>query len=108
MTAFFDEFNTALPEFEANFKEYWTFNGNVFPAIAIDHEAVSSKVMMGGQYIDATTQVFVREDVFISSGVKKGNTISARSQNYTVLSIDRDGDDSRTLILGSPQLDIWK
>ena len=107
-TAFFDSFNAALPDMESNFTENWTFNGNIYPAIAIDHEVVSSKVMMGGKYIEATTQVFVREEVFQQSGVKKGNTITARSQNYTVLSIEQDGDASRTLVLGSPQLDIWK
>jgi hypothetical protein len=93
---------------EANFQEYWTFNGNTYPAIAIDHEVVSSKVMMGGQYIEASTQVFVREEVFVSSGVQKGNTITARSQNFTVLSTEQEGDASRILVLGSPQLDIWK
>lgn len=107
-TEFFDAFNAALPDMEANFQEDWVFNGNTYPAIAIDHEVVSSKVMMGGKHIEATTQVFVREAVFISSGVQKGSTITARSQNYTILSIERDGDDSRTLILGSPQIDVWK
>lgn len=107
-TEFFDSFNAALPDLEASFQEYWTFNGNTYPAIAVDQSSINMKVMRGGQYVDANTHLFVREGVFLNSGVKEGSTISVRSQLFTVNTINRDGDDSRTLILSSPQLDIWK
>ena len=108
MGEFFDSFNSSLPEMESDFGENWVLNSGTFPAIAIDNLAVGSKVMLGGQLIDAHTMIFVRLDVFTGSGVKKGDIVTARGTDLTVLEIDSDGDDSRTLVCGPAQIDVWR
>jgi hypothetical protein len=107
-TEFFDSFNAVLPEMEAAFTEDWIFNDVTYPAIAIDHEADSTRVMKGGVYQDVNTTIYVRKAVFDSSGVSQDDIITARGQDFTVLVIEQEGDDCRTLICGSPQIDVWK
>lgn len=107
MSEFFDSLNAALPEMESNFTEDWILNNSSYPAIAIDKLAVGSKVMRGGNLIDANTVIFIRLDIFNGSQVKKGNKITVRGTDLTVLEIDSDGDDSRSLICGPAQIDIW-
>lgn len=92
---------------EAEFGESWFLNGVEWPAIAIDHETDSTKVMKGGSFQDVTTTIYVRLDVFTNSGVKQDDTITARGQDFSVLAIEQEGDDCRTLVCGSPQLDVW-
>lgn len=108
MSEFFDAFNGAIPELEASFGEKWTFNGATFPAIAIDKLTVADKAARGGKFVDATTQIFVREKVFTSSGVMKGELISARGQEFSVIEVDQEGDASRILICGPPGIDVWR
>ena len=107
MSEFFDNFNSALLEMEAEFGETWIYNGVSYPAIAIDHEADTTKVMKGGSYQDVNTTIYVRKSVFESSGVKQDYTITARGQDFSILAIEQEGDDCRTLICGSPQIDVW-
>ena len=106
MSEFFDSFNGSLPEMESEFGEDWVLNGSTFPAIAIDKLSVGSKVMHGGQLVDANVAIFVRFDIFNGSGVKKGDVVTAREQDVIVLQVESDGDDSRTLICG-PSIDVW-
>lgn len=107
MSDFFDSFNAALVDMEAVFTETWTFNSVDYPAIAIDHEADTTRVMKGGVYQDVNTTIYVRKAVFDSSGVKQDDMITARGQDFTVLAIEQEGDDCRTIICGSPQIDVW-
>lgn len=107
MSEFFDTFNATLPDMEAEFGESWFFEGTEYPAIAIDHEADTTKVMRGGSFQDVTTTIYVRKSVFDSSGVEQDDTITARGQDFTVIAIEQEGDDCRTLICGSPQIDVW-
>lgn len=107
MSDFYDNFNAALPDMEAAFGESWTLGSSTFPAISIDKLGVGSKVMKGGQFIDANTTIFVRLDVFNGSGVKKGSIVNVRGTDLAVLEIDSDGDDSRTLVCGPASLDLW-
>lgn len=102
-----DSFNRVLPKMEAAFTEDWTFGSSTFPAIAIERSVSGSKVMSGGQLKDVHIEIFIREDVFQSSGVKKGSIISARGLQFAVLEIDQEGDASRTLMCGPAQLDVW-
>lgn len=107
MSEFFDTFNAVLPDMESEFGESWIFNGTTYPAIAIDHETDTTKVMKGGTFEDVTTTIYVRLAVFNSSGVKQDDIITARGQDFSVLAIEQEGDDCRTLICGSPQVDVW-
>ncbi len=106
----FGSFNGALPDMEANFGELWRLDrtGVNYQAIAMDRETATSQAMSGGKYIDATSMLFVRNDVVELSGVKKGDIVVARGERFTVRSLDKDGDDSRTLILGPVSIDVWK
>lgn len=108
MSEFFDSFNGALPDMESNFSEKWTYNGSTFPAIAIDKLTVADKAARGGKFIEATTQIFVREKVFTASGVSKSAIISARGQDFSIIEIDQEGDASRTLICGPAGIDVWR
>jgi len=104
---FFDTFNAALPDFEAVFGENWIRNGVTYPAIAIDHESQSDKTIKGGEFQDVTTTIYVRLAVFNSSGVETGDTVTARGQDFAVVTIEQEGDDCRVLVCGSPQIDVW-
>jgi len=107
MSEFFDTFNAALVDMEATFTETWTFKGTDYPAIAIDHESESTRVMKGGVYQDVTTTIYVRKSIFDSSGVTQDATVTARGQDFAVLGIEQEGDDCRTLICGPIQIDVW-
>jgi hypothetical protein len=107
MSEFFDSFNVALPEMEAAFTEDWTLGNSTYPAISMDRETVTSKAMSGGKFVDAQSMLFVRLDIFLQSGVKKGDIITARGDQFIVKEIDQDGDDARTLLLGPSQIDVW-
>lgn len=102
-----DEFNQVLPDMEAAFTEDWTFGSSTFPAISIDRSKDGHKVMSGGELQDTSTEIFIREDVFQSSGVQKGSIIGARGMRLSVLEVAQDGDASRTLICGPAQIDVW-
>ncbi len=104
----FDEINNVLPEMAAAFTEDWILDSMTWPAISIEKLAVGSKVMKGGQLIDANTVIFVSEDIFQSSAVKKGNLITARGTELAVLEIDQDGDASRSLVCGPAQIDNFR
>lgn len=107
MSEFFDTFNAVLPDMEDQFGESWIFNGVTYPAIAIDHESDTTKVMKGGSFQDVTTTIYVRLDVFTASGVSMDDTITARGQDFAILAIEQEGDDCRNLVCGSPQIDVW-
>lgn len=101
-----DEFNQVLPDMEAAFTEDWVFGSSTFPAIAIERSVAGSKVMSGGQLKDVHTEIFIREDVYQSSAVKKGSIISARGLQLAVLEINQDGDASRMLMCGPAGIDL--
>ncbi len=107
VSEFFDQFNAALPEFASEFTEDWILGSSNFPAIAIDKLTVGSKIMSGGQLIDATVEIYVDLDTFNASGVKKGNLVTARGTQLSVLRVDSDGDDSRTLVCGPAGIEVW-
>ncbi len=104
----FSEINSVLPEMASAFTEDWILGDVTWPAIAIEKLTVGSKVMKGGQLIDANTVIFVSQDVFTSSGVQKGNIVTARGIELAVLEIDQDGDDSRSLVCGPAQIDVFR
>lgn len=108
MSEFFDTFNAALPAMEAEFGENWIFKGRTYPAISIDHESDSSRAMKGGEFLDSNTTIYVRKAIFLSSQIKEGDSITARGQEFAVLAIEQDGDDSRGLVCGPSQIDVWK
>lgn len=104
---FFDTFNATLPDFETAFGENWILDGVTWPAIAIDHESETQKTIKGGGYEDVTTTIYVRLQVFQDSKVQTGSIVNARGQDFSVLTIEQEGDDCRALVCGSPQLDVW-
>ena len=107
VTDFFTAWNSTLPDFEAEFGEDWTFNGVAYPAIAVDKQVNMTRVMKGGTYEDVTVTVYIRTDIFNSSGVAQDQTVTIRGQDFAVLQIEQEGDECRILICGSPQIDVW-
>lgn len=106
---FLDAFNSALVDLQSSFGEPWIGpDGNTYTAIAIDHGSYAEKRMKGGTYQDVTVTVYVTLADYTTSGVADGNLITMRGQDYVVLAIEQDGDDARTLICGSPQIDAFK
>jgi hypothetical protein len=107
VTDFLDEFNSVLPEFEANFREDWTFNGDTFPAIAIESlELTRAAGAAGGPLRGATVSLHVRGDVYRDSGIARGNVLTARAERVRVLTIINDGDDAYSLVCGPTKVAI--
>jgi hypothetical protein len=104
---FLDSFNAALPDLEAQFTEDWIFKGVTYPAIAIDREVDASRQMKGGEFDESTISIYVRLAVFLQAGCNEGDIVSARGKDFAILSIDNDGDDSRELVCGPAQIDVW-
>jgi len=104
---FFDAFNSVLPDLEISFGEPWSFKGATYPAIAIDRSVDSSKEMKGGNLDVSTTSIYVRLSVFNQAGCKEGDIVSCRGKDFAILSIDSEGDDSRELVCGPYQIDVW-
>jgi hypothetical protein len=106
---FLDAFNSALVDLQASFTEPWIGpDGNTYNAIAIDHGSFSEKRMKGGQYQDVTVTIYAMLADVIASGIDDGGIVNVRGQDHVVLTIEQDGDDARTLVCGSPQIDVWK
>jgi hypothetical protein len=106
--SFFDPWNSTLPDFEASFGESWLLNGSEWPAIAIEAMEAGTSIIKGGQLLDAHTRIIIREDVYQASGVKYGSYINVRGTDMSVLTIDNDGDQARTLICGPKGVSIWR
>jgi hypothetical protein len=104
---FFDSFNSVLPDLEASFGEPWSFKGATYPAIAISRLVDSSKEMKGGNYDVSTVSIYVRLSVFNQAGCDEGDIVSARGKDFIILSVDSEGDDSRELVCGPYQIDVW-
>lgn len=100
------EFNNVLPEMEGAFEESWTLGGTAWPAISIDRLSATSQVIKGGQLLDVNTTIFIRETIYLASGVKKGDKVDVRDQTLMVLLIEDDGDASRAIHCGPYQLDF--
>jgi hypothetical protein len=107
-TQFFESFNAALPDLESSFTEDWILDGNIYPAIAIDRLTISEKTIKGGSMLQTAVTIFIREDVFQDSKVELGDMVSTRGQDFAVVSIDQDGDDSRAIGCEPVQIDVWK
>ena len=105
---FLDAFNAVLPDLETQFTEDWSYNGVTYPAIAIDREVDSSRQMRGGELDASTITIYIRLEVFQQSGVKEGATVTARGKDFSILSVDNDGDAAKELVCGPVQIDVWK
>jgi hypothetical protein len=106
---FLDSFNWALSDLQASFGEPWIGpDGNTYTAIAVDHGSFTEKRMKGGKFQDVTVTVYVPLADFLASGVADGAIINVRGQDHAILTIEQDGDDSRTLVCGSPQIDVFR
>lgn len=106
-TMFFDAWNSTLPTFEAMFGENWIFNGVSYPAMAIDVQTSRTIVMKGGELEETSVTIFVRNEVFTSSGLTEDQTITVRGTDFTVLELHKEGDDCTTMICGPAQIDVW-
>jgi hypothetical protein len=105
---FLDAFNAVLPDLEAQFTEDWIFKGVTYPAIAIDRESDSSRQMKGGELDISTVTLYVRLEVFIQAGCKEGDIITVRGKDFSVLTIDNDGDAAKEMVCGPVQIDVWR
>lgn len=100
--AFYEQFNFGLDDAESAFEgETWTFNGRAWPAISIDDVRLA-RVAGGvaGPLGEANVTLYVRQHVYVASGVLRGSKIIVRGQSVRVMSIGDDGDDGKTLICG--------
>lgn len=105
---FLESFNVVLPDMEAQFTEEWIFKGVTYPAIAIDRESDSSKQMKGGEFDVSTISIYVRLEIFEQAGCKEGDTVNARNKDFSILSIESDGDAAVELTCGPVQIDVWR
>lgn len=109
---FYDAYNTSLSDAEAAFGEAFTLirTGETWPTIGIDRDSATSRAMSGGIYVDTQTLVVISLQVFLDSGVKKGDilTTSRGSARFAVKEIDDDGDAARTLLCGPAQVATFR
>jgi hypothetical protein len=106
--AFFDAFNSVLPDMEAQFTETWILNGVEWPAIFIDTLDEDHHLIKGGALVSAHVKVQIREDIFEQSGVLLGETITVRGIDLMVNQFESDGDASRALLCSPKGTDVWK
>lgn len=104
---FFDAWNATLPAFEAMFGEEFIFNGTGYPAIAIDTQTSQTQTMKGGTIEQVAVTVYVRTEIFNSSGVGHDQTITIRGTDFAVLEIHKEGDECVTMVCGPTQIDVW-
>jgi hypothetical protein len=106
--SFFESFNAALVDLEASFSEDWIIDGVTYPAIAINDLVEQTVMMKGGNFVDVSVSIFVRDEIIASSGVSEGDVITARGQELAVLKIGSQGDACKELTCGPAQIDVWK
>jgi hypothetical protein len=104
---FFDSFNAALPAMEAQFTENWIYNGNTYPAIAVDVIEGFTEQMKGGVIDTSGVKMWVRLEVFLASGVQEDQLINVRGRDFLLFSVSDAGDDAREFDCRSPQIDVW-
>lgn len=106
-TEFFNAWNATLPAFEAIFGESWKFNNVDYPAIAIDVQTSQTQVMKGGSYDAVSVTIYVRTEIFDSSGIKQDEIVTVRGKDFAVLQLHKEGDECVTMICGPTQIDVW-
>lgn len=104
---FLDAWNATLPAFESMFGETWNFNGTDYPAIAIYRQTSLTRVMKGGSIDEVSCTIYVRTDIFNSSGIAQDQTITVRGDYFAVLEIQLEGDECVTMVCGPAQVDVW-
>ena len=104
---FFKAFNASNEEAERNMGEPWKLLasgsdtlGTEYPAIAIEKLTASSRLAIGGKHLDVGTTILIRRSIAVLSGVAEDRLILARGELLRVREIERDGDDSITLLCG--------
>ncbi len=106
MNSFFKAFNQSLQTAQRVMGEEWTFNGTVWPSIAIEPITATERASLGGRFADVNTTIIVAQTVFTASGIGKGKVVIARGVRLRVAEIDNDGDAARTLICGPEGIEV--
>lgn len=107
---FLDSFNAGLSDIQAQTGEMWhhVASNKDWPSISIDRDSTTSQAMSGGTYVEVHTLIFITEQVFLDSGIKKGDILTTErgSFRFQVEEIDDDGDAARTLLCGPVQVKL--
>jgi hypothetical protein len=105
--SFFESFNAGLVDLEASFSEDWILNGVTYPAIAINDLEASTIMMKGGQYVQVSVSIFVRDEIFQQSGAKEGDVVIVRGNEMCIFTVTSQGDACKELTCGPAQIDVF-
>jgi hypothetical protein len=100
MNAFDAAFNPSLDAAEAVMGEPFSIGEVQCFAVSIEGLDYTRTVMLGGQFIDASTSMVVRKSQITGASIGKGSILTVRGQQVRVISTVDDGDDCMTLLCG--------
>jgi hypothetical protein len=106
MADFMTEFNLGLDDVEPVTSAKFKVGTNVFNAISIDKLELADRAMPGGKFQDVHTVMHVRIAVATAAGIKEGTRVSAYDESLRVIAIEKDGDDSWTLMCGPAGVEV--
>jgi len=75
-------------------------------AVSIEGLDYTRTVMLGGQFVDASTSMVVRKSVILAASIAKGSILTVRGQSVRVISTVDDGDNSIILICGPASIKL--
>ncbi len=108
MADFFTEFNKGLTDVEkvTTAKFQVPPGGTSYNAISIDKLQLEERAMPGGKFENVHTVLHVRTAVAAAAGLVNGVNLSAYGENLRVVAIEKEGDDSVTVMAGPAGVEV--
>lgn len=100
------DFDQGLTDAETVFGAKFIVAGKTYEAISIDKLQMAERAMPGGKFQDVNTVVMARTKIAKQAGIKNGVQISAYGENLRVIGIEKDGDDSWTVLCGPSGVEV--
>jgi hypothetical protein len=103
---FIDSFNKGLDDVERVTSGMFTVDGTEYRAISIDKLSMADRAMPGGKFEDVHTVMHIRVYIAQRAGLKNGTRLSAYDEQLRVIAIEKDGDDSWTVLCGPAGVEV--
>lgn len=103
---FESSFNNGLDDAQTVLGAKFIVGTNSYEAVSIDKLTIAERGMPGGKFQDVSVVIVARVKVAVAAGVKDGLKLSALGENLRVIGIEKEGDDSWTLLCGSTGVEV--
>lgn len=103
---FESSFNAGLADAQTVLGQKFTVNGQSYEAISIEKISRAERMMPGGKFQDISTVMEVRVKVAVAAGLAEGVKLSALGENLRVARVEKEGDDSWTILCGSVGVEV--